>query len=96
MAYWLSTTTPTSGSVVRSRCAAWIPSSLLPGGMRMSVTTTSGCSASTAREQGVEVAAHGRDLEVGVGFEQPPHALAHEEMIVGDHQPERHGARIRP
>ena len=46
-------------------------------------------------EEGIEVAAHGRDLDVGIGLEQPPHALAHEEMIVGDHEPERHGARIR-
>ena len=46
-------------------------------------------------EQGVEVAANGRDLELGICFEQPSDALAHEEMIIGDHQPERHGARIR-
>ncbi len=46
-------------------------------------------------EQGVEVAADSRDLELRVGFEQPPNAFAHEEMIVGDDQSERHGARIR-
>ena len=43
----------------------------------------------------IEVAADRRDLELRVGFEQPPDAFAHEEMILGDHQPERHGARIR-
>ena len=47
-------------------------------------------------EQGVEVAAHRRDLDVGLGLEQPLHALAHEQMILGDHEPDRHGARIRP
>ena len=47
-------------------------------------------------EQGVEVAADRRDLDVGIGLEQPLHALAHEQMIIGDHEPDRHGARIRP
>ena len=47
-AYWLSTTTPSCGFVSRHRAAAWIPSSDWSGGMRMSVTTTSGRSASTA------------------------------------------------
>jgi hypothetical protein len=47
-------------------------------------------------EQGVEVVAHRRDLDVGIGLEQPPHALPHEEMIVSDHESDRHGARIRP
>jgi len=46
-------------------------------------------------EQGVEVAADGSDLEVGIGLEQTRDALAHEEMILGDHQPDWHGARIR-
>src|SRR5919108_6590969 len=46
-AYWLSTTTPISGCVSRSFDATRIPSSLSVGGMRMSVTTTSGFSAST-------------------------------------------------
>ena len=46
-------------------------------------------------EEGIEVAAHGGDLDVGIGLEQSLQPLAHEEMIVGDHEPERHGARIR-
>ena len=45
----------------------------------MSVTTTSGRSASTAASSEWEVAAHGSDLEVGLRLEQPPYALADEE-----------------
>ena len=40
--YWLSTTTPTSGLCSRNHEAAWIPSSVPVGGIRMSVTTTPG------------------------------------------------------
>ena len=96
MAYWLSTTTPTSGSVVRSRSAAWIPSSRVAGRHADVGDDHVRMLRLHGGEQGIEVAAHGRDLDVGIGLEQPPHALAHEEMIVGDHEPERHGARIRP
>src|SRR4051794_21915810 len=41
--YWLSTTTPTVGSLSWRSWATLIPSSVPVGGMRMSVTTTSGC-----------------------------------------------------
>ncbi len=42
-----------SGWVSRSSEAAWIPSSVIPGGMRMSVTTASGsCSATAASSSG--------------------------------------------
>ena len=81
---------------MRSRCAAWIPSSLLLGGILMSVTTTSGCSLSTAASRDSRSPHTAVDFEIGVGFEQPPNALTDEEMIIGDHQPQTHGARIRP
>ena len=42
-------------------------------------------------EQRVEVAAHGRDLEVGLGLEQAPDALADEVVVLGEHEPDRHG-----
>ena len=42
-------------------------------------------------EQRVEVAAHGRDLEVGLRLEQPPDALADEVVVLGEHEPDRHG-----
>ena len=46
-------------------------------------------------EQRVEIAAHGRDLEVGLRLEQTPDALADEVVILGEHEPDRHGQRIR-
>ena len=44
---WLSTTTPTFGWVCRRSAARRMPSSLRVGGIRMSVSTTSGSSSST-------------------------------------------------
>ena len=67
-----------------------MPSSVFPGGMRMSVTTTSGCSASTAASKRVEVAADGGNLEFGLRLEQSPHPLADEVVVVGQHQPDGH------
>ena len=46
--YWLRMTTPMSGWSCRRRTAIWMPSSVLEGGIRMSLTTTSGWTASTA------------------------------------------------
>ena len=72
-----------------------MPSSELPGGMRMSVTTTSGLHAIDGLEQRLEVAADGDDLEPGLGLEQAPHALADEVVVLREHDPDRHGRRIR-
>ena len=47
-------------------------------------------------KQFVEVAAGGHDLEVGLRLEQAPHPLAHEVVVVGEHDSQRHGVRIRP
>ena len=41
-------------------------------------------------EQGVEVVAHGRDLELLLRLEQTPNALADEVLIFGEHEPDRH------
>jgi hypothetical protein len=46
-------------------------------------------------EQGVEVAAHGCDLEVGLRLEQAPDSFTHEVVIVGEHESDRHAGRIR-
>ena len=72
-----------------------MPSSVPPGGMRMSVTTTSGRSASTAASSEPRSPHDGHDLEVGLRLEQPPDALADEVVVLGEHEPDRHGARIR-
>ena len=63
--------------------------------MRMSVTTTSGRSASTAASSDVEIATDGHDLEVGSRLEQAPDAFADEVVILCEHEPDRHGQRIR-
>ena len=46
-------------------------------------------------EQRWEVAAHGSDLEVGPRLEQAPYAFADEVVILREHEPDRHGERIR-
>ena len=73
-----------------------MPSSTPPGGMRMSVTTTSGSSASTAASSAVEIAADSCDFDVRLRVEQAPDAFAHEVMVVGQHNPNRHASSIRP
>ena len=62
----------------------------------MSVTTTSGRSASTAASSDVEVAADGGDLEVRLRLEQAPDALAHEVVILGEHESDRHALEDTP
>ena len=74
--YWLSTTTPTSGCSTRNRSSARIPSSRLPGGMRMSVTTTSGRSASTAASSESRSSQTAATAEVRARLEQSPQPLA--------------------
>jgi hypothetical protein len=46
-------------------------------------------------QQGVEVAAHGNDLDGGLGVEEPLDTLAHDQVIIREHDPDRHGGRIR-
>ena len=54
------------------------------GGMRMSVTSTWGAAASRARDQAVVVVGRPDDLEVGLQGEQRAHALAHDDVVVGE------------
>ena len=75
--------------------AAWMPSSAPPGGMRMSVTTTSGRSASTAassESRSPQTAATSRS---SWRLQQAPDAFADEVLVFGEHEPDRHGRRIR-
>jgi hypothetical protein len=46
-------------------------------------------------EQRIEVAADRRDLELVPGLEQTPEALADQVLVFGEHDPNRHGPRIR-
>ncbi len=46
-------------------------------------------------EQGTEIAAHRRDLELGLRLEQAPDSLANEVVVLREHEPNRHGQRIR-
>ena len=46
-------------------------------------------------EQRLEVAAGRRDLEPGLGLEQAPYAFADEVVVLREHDPDRHGRRIR-
>jgi hypothetical protein len=46
-------------------------------------------------EQRAEVAADGRDLEVRPRLEQTPHTFADQVVVLGEHEPDRHGKRIR-
>ena len=55
--------------------------------------TRTGLSIFDCREQPLFTASYPE--RIYGSFEQTPNALPHEEMIVGDHQPECHGARIR-
>ena len=46
-------------------------------------------------EQRVEVAAGSNDLDVGARLEQAPRALAHEIVVFGEHDAERHPSKLR-
>ena len=83
------------GFVSRNRLAAWIPSSELPGGMRTSVTTTSGSSRSTASSSESRSPQTAATSNAGLRIEQSPDAFADEIVILGEHEADRHGRRIR-
>ena len=95
-AYWLSITTPMSGCVSRSALAARMPSSVPVGGIRMSVSTTSGTLGVDHGEQLVEVAARADHLDLGLRLEEPDDSFAHEIAVFGDDHPDRHGRQVTP
>ena len=66
-----------------------MPSRWKVGGMRMSVTTTCGWVASAPRDQLVVVGGDPDDLQVAFGLEQRAHALADDEVVVGEEHSDR-------
>ena len=77
----LSTTTPTSGLVSRSMAAARMPSSVSVGGIRMSVTTTSGRSESTAASSESRSTQVATTSTPGAFCEQLLETLAHDVAV---------------
>ena len=71
--------------------AARIPSSVPVGGIRMSVTTTSGRSVAAAAHERVVVGAGRHDLEVVLGVDELLDALAHDVVVLGEDDPQDHG-----
>jgi hypothetical protein len=47
-------------------------------------------------QQGIKVPARGDDFEPRLCLEQPLDTLTYEEMILSEHEPQRHAQRIRP
>ena len=88
--YWLSTTTPVSGVRLRSSLAARTPSSVPVGGIRMSVMTTSGFSDSTVASSSSRSPHVADQLETVLGPEQTCDALAHQVVVLGEDDPNRH------
>ena len=82
-AYWLSTTTPISGCVSRSSAATRIPSSVLVGGIRMSVTTTSGRSRSIASISSGRSPQEATTSHLGLEGEDLLDALADDQAVIG-------------
>ena len=81
-----------SGRSARIRRAARRPSSVCVGGMRMSVTATSGRCSATAASSESKSPASADDLDPG-GLEHARDALAQQQRVLGDHDP--HGITPR-
>ena len=84
-------TTPVPGWRLRTSLAASMPSRLNDGGIRMSVTRTWGSQRAGTLDDLVVVGRHPDDPEVLVPLDQGPHALADDEVVVG----QEHGDRPR-
>ena len=56
----------------------------------MSVTTTSGLCSRRRREEGRRVLGDAHDLDVVVGVQQRPDALANQDVVLAEHHPDRH------
>ena len=65
------------------------------GGIRMSVTTTSGRSSSTAASSDSRSPHVADDLELGTRLEQSSETLADEVVVLGEHEADRHARSIR-
>ena len=80
---------PIAGWRRRISCAAWIPSSVCVGGMRMSTIATSGACASTAASSSSGSAAWAT-TSMSSPRRKRRDALAQQAAVVGDHDP--HGS----
>ena len=78
------------GGGARISCAAWMPSSVWVGGMRMSTIATSGSCSSTACEQLVGVGRLARRPRCPRRAAKRRDALAQQQAVVGDH--DAHGS----
>ena len=79
----------------RSSAASVIPSSTFVGGIRMSVTTTSGRCSSTSRSAASRVPAVAT-TSTWSRLLEPPYSLDYQVVIVGEHDANRHDAQHRP
>ena len=68
-----------------------MPSSLMPGGIRMSVSTTSGRCSSTAAMQLVVARAGADEVEGGGRVEDRAQSLADDLVVLGEDDPHGHG-----
>ena len=64
--------------------------------MRMSISTTSGRSSRAVSIAWRPSLRLGHDLDVRLGVEDHPEAVAHEGLVVGDHDPDRRRAHGAP
>ena len=87
--YCERSTIPVSGCLRRISCAAWIPSSVCVGGMRMSTIATSGSQSSTAASSSSASAASPDHLDA-LATDERRDALAQQPAVVGDH--DAHGS----
>ena len=78
------------GRSSRSVAATWMPSSVPVGGMRMSVTTTSGASRPRSARAAGQVAGGADEVDVVRALEQPGDALAQQRVVLRQHDSHRH------
>ena len=90
-AYWLSTTTPTLGIRLAQPLGGLDP---LVGVARRHADVGDDDVRPFGLDRGeerIEIAARGHDLQVGLRLEQTPETLTDEVVILGEHEPDRHG-----
>ena len=91
---WLSTTTPTSGLCSRSHEAAWIPSSVPVGGIRMSVTTTAGEVVLDQLQEFGQIGGPAHEVEIRFAVDDPCDPLPQECIVLRQNHPDaRHAMR---
>ena len=73
-----------------------MPSSVLVGGMRMSVSTTSGLMLLAGLAERELIRHRGDDLDLRVDGEQLMHALAHDQTVLPERDADRHEPNPRP